>query len=913
MKKILSFFLLTYFVSFVFAFNINRYGVNYKTIKSEHFDVFFKEGREKLANYIANIAEEAYLRHKNVFKLDLKERTPIIIKSFDEYSFGDADPFSDQIVLNEYFNVYSDSGIKKPYDAIISHELAHIFTFKFLSKKTNIFRRTIALGFMPLWMIEGIAQFLGEEWYDSYEGYMINVAISNSFLSMGELNSFYYANSLGRHRGYIESFAFTRYLFHEIGDKNTFYDFLLSYSKDPFNIEKSFHKVFKKGLNELFAEFKLFWKQKSERINRNNLDKFETLPYELTYMRYPKFSHDGKILAFIGDNNAGFNIRNHLYFYDFKNKTLRKVLENIDPYYSFSEDNRYLLYSHIYFSIKNRRFLYDLFIYDIEKKTKRRITKDFSARFPCFIDNKTIAFVRYDPFGDGLYKMDLESGKMRKIIDEGKGYYFFDLRPYGKNILASCFEGSSRQIVKISEDDKIIPITNFNGDNRYIRRTGEGIYFKTTNGDGISRIVEIPVPDRKDRLSDITNIDKNKFLWLDKLGYSISEFDVSKNKLALTYFSNGKYMIRLYDLNNVSSEKFKFTIFPENKDLKLSLVDYKIDDYKKKIHLDAITPWLEYYDEWKIGILASFGDFLGFNNIIGKVYYNLKSKRIGEKVTLVSKSLPFTTNISYENDVIRSRYGSSMYIKRKEGIDLQFDYPFNPWEEVFWGAITQNISSVRLDPIVYPLPFSGRINLIKFGYKYFKLRPSPDWDINPSGGKYINIQFRRADELIKSDIDYSEIRAIWNNYISINHLEHTLVTKLSYGNKYHISNINTPILFGIGGVDTVRGFSTDTRFGTKYAIASTEYRLPLKLGIIKPRIGYFYLNKLFASVFYDSGNAWYNGKIKYSDFLTSYGTELKLKSLLLGKVPIITRLGYAIKGRNGNGSSTYMDFDIPIF
>jgi outer membrane protein assembly factor BamA len=211
------------------------------------------------------------------------------------------------------------------------------------------------------------------------------------------------------------------------------------------------------------------------------------------------------------------------------------------------------------------------------------------------------------------------------------------------------------------------------------------------------------------------------------------------------------------------------------------------------------------------------------------------------------------------------------------------------------------------------LPFSGRINLLKIGYKYFKLRPSPDWDINPSDGKFIYIQLRRADDLIKSDVNYSEIRARWDNYIAVNHLNHTFMTRLSYGNKYHISNINTPILYGIGGVNTVRGFSTDTRFGTKYAIASAEYRLPLKIGIIRPKMGYFYLNKLFGAIFYDSGNAWYSGKIKYSDFISSYGAELKLKSLLLGKVPIITRLGYAFLGKYGNRGGSYLDFNIPIF
>lgn len=909
--RIIILILLLLLNNFSYAFRISHSDTKYWKLKTDHFIIFYESEKQKLAKYIATLAEDAYFYQKNIFKISLKHPVPIIIKSFDEYSFGDADPFSDRIIINEFFNYYNNSSMSPPYKELISHELAHIFTFRLLSKNIIFYKRLISIGLLPLWLIEGIAQFVGEEWNDYNEAYIRNIAKNNLFLKLEDLKSFYYFDNYKRHRGYLESFAFTKYLF-QIRRKHPDLNlFLKEYVKNPFNIENTFLKLFKKTSYQLYEEYINYYRNLFKSNNNNNLNPLVKIE-NLRHQSFVKFSKNADKLYFIGDTSTTGHKKNYIFEHNLKTKKIKPIIKNADIFFDISPDNNYITYSHLYFSKKKHGYVHDIYIYNLKTKKHKRLTNNLSARFPCFLNTHEIAFTTFNSFGSGIYKINIKNGKINCIVKQGKGFYFFDLISYKGELFASAFDGESRQIVKITEKEKIIPITNFSGDNKNTRFFNDEIMFISSLDSRYNIYI------KKNKIdSDISELYFKDYVLfkIKNLNMDITSFDIKNNLLAVSYISGSTEKIAVFNIKSLKTQNITPKLSFEKRKSPIIKIDGISTKYRRKMSFPIITPWYEYDEEGRIGILAILTDFLQLNYLAGKIFYNLESKRIGEKVTFITRNLPFDTKIEYENNVYQSSYGTSNYIKRIENISSQFEFTLNPKEKIYWGSEFQNISTVKLDPLISPLPFNGKINTLKFGYKFFKSEPTPDWDVNLQNGRYLKIEIKRADKLIDSDVEYWEYRFRWDEFIPVFKQPQNILIRNAFGYKKNITNLNSPILYGIGGVNTVRGFPNDTYFGTKYALLNLEYRFPIKNNILKPKIGYFYMNKLFGALFFDTGNAWYKGQLEFDDFISSLGVELKLKTLLVGKIPIITKLGFAqpIKNKKLGNSGSYITFTIPIF
>ncbi len=164
-------------VSFVFAqyFGQNKVkyeDFNFKILKTDHFDIYYYPEEKELITDAARIAERWYARHSKMLDHRLSGRQALIIYScppqfeqtnviegqIGEGTGGVTEALKRRIVL-------PFAGPLKETDHVIGHELVHAFQYDITGQGKGAMRRLPAALELPLWFIEGMAEYfsLGPE------------------------------------------------------------------------------------------------------------------------------------------------------------------------------------------------------------------------------------------------------------------------------------------------------------------------------------------------------------------------------------------------------------------------------------------------------------------------------------------------------------------------------------------------------------------------------------------------------------------------------------------------------------------------------------------------------------------------------------------------------------------------------
>ncbi|MBD3286557.1 BamA/TamA family outer membrane protein [candidate division WOR-3 bacterium] len=165
------------------------------TLETEHFTIYVEEGGEPLAQFAADVVEEAYRQHSADFGFDLPVKTPVIIyksgpdfaatniilEPIEESIGGFAEIFKNRAVV-PFTGSYTD------LRHVLFHELVHIFQYElyFSLTMSNLF--SIIPGFTPpLWIMEGCAEFSSSHGGDVQEAFMRDLLLTNNIIPLEEL------------------------------------------------------------------------------------------------------------------------------------------------------------------------------------------------------------------------------------------------------------------------------------------------------------------------------------------------------------------------------------------------------------------------------------------------------------------------------------------------------------------------------------------------------------------------------------------------------------------------------------------------------------------------------------------------------------------------------------------------------
>ncbi len=158
---------------------------DFRVMKTDHFDVYFYAQEQKAVEIAARMAERWYNRLARILRHDLRKRQPLIIyashphfvqtttvqDTLTEGTGGFTEVFKRRIVLPV-------GGTLAETDHVIGHELVHAFQYDITSQGNT----GLAAGMpnalrLPLWFIEGMAEYLSIGPVDSHTAMWMRDAV----------------------------------------------------------------------------------------------------------------------------------------------------------------------------------------------------------------------------------------------------------------------------------------------------------------------------------------------------------------------------------------------------------------------------------------------------------------------------------------------------------------------------------------------------------------------------------------------------------------------------------------------------------------------------------------------------------------------------------------------------------------
>lgn len=161
-------------------------------IHSPHFDVYYEEGTENVAESTAVIAEREVRLLSDTFDYLPSDPIPIIVYR-SPARFRQTTVLSDELGegvggFTEYYKgriAVPYEGIWSDYRHVLAHELNHAYIYDMMYRRefTDIIRTRA-----PLWVMEGLAEYTSIGWDTASEVEFRDMVISNSIATVEQLN-----------------------------------------------------------------------------------------------------------------------------------------------------------------------------------------------------------------------------------------------------------------------------------------------------------------------------------------------------------------------------------------------------------------------------------------------------------------------------------------------------------------------------------------------------------------------------------------------------------------------------------------------------------------------------------------------------------------------------------------------------
>ncbi len=961
MKKTLFIFLGILLLPASFALAKFDPSFTWTTIETPHFYIHYHQGEEELAKRVVVIAEDVHDRLVPRVKWDPKGRTHIVLVDAMDDTNGLTTVFPYKHITLFLTQPIGGLGFGTTvYDewmrTLIMHEYTHILHLDMVNGVPDYLQYVFGNfyfpnEFEPIWMIEGLAVYEETEQTSGGRGrspgseMIIRTAVlEDRFPRLGQATTFpdFWPDG---DLPYLFGEGFTRFIAEKYG-REKLADIYVAYSKHgvPWFVDLTGRTVLGEWYSDLWEDWHNELRSRYNRLRDELSAKGLTTSLPLTQRGYlnvsPAFSPDGARIAYTVINADEFP---GIYLMNSDGTGDRKVVDNATSSTSsgqsiaWSPDG-----SGIYYTkediVRNTDVYNDVYYYDLKRKNEIRITKGIRARDPYpSPDGKKLIFVINKLGKTRLASADvpkapgalIQEKDLTWLSDEGEYQYETPrFSPDGTMIAVGVWQpggfkdiwlldSSGRKIEELMHDRAIDSNPAWSAD-------GKIIYF-SSDRTGIFNLYAYEFATKK--LYQVTNV----------LGGAFTPTPSPDNK-TLVFAS---YSSRGYDLHLRPVQPAAWTTIEPYKDPypAVTYADKPVETRTISYNpLPTLAPhfWIPWY-----GYSEESGNLWGFltfgNDVLERHSYSLTGL-----YSPTTYRTWYAFNYAYDglyptllfsasdidgtfSDFLTGPTGSRNYVQRERTVEAAAVFPlfkFQSQHELIFGYRHKEISALtQLLPIPGPVPAQGELVSGRASY-LFNNSHQYGFSISPEDGRTVELGYERFDRALGSDFNITKYTADWHEYINFPWKHHVLQARGFYGTSS--GEVIPQGAFQLGGdnpgdstipVDSesiyLRGYPINAFLGRKAALASLEYRFPIKdieNGLNNTPV---FLRRLHGAVFAEEGNVW-NDQFHDSDFKRAIGAEVRLDTdLAYTLLPITFRLVVA-KGLDKKGESqVYLSLWMP--
>ena len=197
----------------------------------------------------------------------------------------------------------------------------------------------------------------------------------------------------------------------------------------------------------------------------------------------------------------------------------------------------------------------------------------------------------------------------------------------------------------------------------------------------------------------------------------------------------------------------------------------------------------------------------------------------------------------------------------------------------------------------------------------------------PSMGRSLSLSASVSHRTIGSRFNAASVSWSWRRFVEAPWAQHH-VFAFRYGGGMSGGDLGRRGVFSIGGFPDIniidafrddrtlggvalRGYPRFHRRGTRFGLAQMEYRFPIYRWMAGPRTLPIYLNRSYASVYVDVGDAWVRS-FDPQELRVGAGAEVFLDFTVGYVVPFTLRLGVAYGFMDDAGVQVYYHLGVPF-
>lgn len=471
---------------------------DWKSYRTEHFEIYFYGAEKERLELVAGIAEDAYKKLQALFLHDIKERTPLIVYD-NQKDFQQTNLFSG--ILPEGILAFAEPILHRivlptniPDEELyylITHELTHIFEYSILYG--DIKGGTFNIKEPPLWIMEGLAEYSTGNWSPISLMIVKDATLNDMIPELDESGDFRSSYSRAPYDFGHAIFDFIEAKYGNSGIRQILWE---AKKASIFAKNIPFKQTFKMSTKEFNYEFKKFLRERfKDFMTKENPEDYSVkigpeLPY--AYDISHELSPSGEVVAILTANmkdedidilllsvNDGTIIKNLTKGYSSR---YEYISANFDP--SYGKDISWDSKGENLAFVANQGHKTYLFVIDsMEGKGTFKVEIPYiQPSSPVFSpDRKEILFTAYSDGKWDIFSVELESKKFKRLTNDKLREKSLSFSPDGKWLAFSVvINGKDKIFISDSKDlssRRQVTFTEGNDITPHFTKDGNTLYF----------------------------------------------------------------------------------------------------------------------------------------------------------------------------------------------------------------------------------------------------------------------------------------------------------------------------------------------------------------------------------------------------------------------------------------------------